>query len=303
MSSDFHPVAVWGMLPTPFTADLAEVDHRSLRSLIRHQHHRGVGGFIALGVIAEPESLSSAEQARILATVVEAAGEAPVIATAMSLHRDDRDQALRNYAATAGTTLSAVMIPVTSGDGAVLAGDVEHAALTSGLPVVLQDYPQATGVHVDIDTLVDVVCTHSHVIGVKSEAAPTFSRIHQLRHARPDLHLIAGGGGVGMIEDMLAGADAVACQTTAVDPVCEAARLGLTGQSAAGRKALASSTALINFEVQAGSSIAIRKEHWRRMGVIDAAQIRGRRMPYSPLMSAISDSFGLVDHHSIGERR
>lgn len=297
MSSSIHRATVWGMLPTPFTSDLTGVDHDSLRSVIRYQRQHGVDGFIALGVIAEPEWLTKREQAEILATVLDAAGESPVVATAMGLHRNERDQLLRNYTAAAGSALAAVMIPVTSGDGTVLGGDIEHAAAVSRLPVLLQDYPQPTGVHIGIKSLIDVVRSHSKLIGVKSEAAPTFSRIHQLRAGRSDLHLIAGCGGIGMIEDMMAGADAVACQTTAVKPVCDAARLGLSGEIDSGREVLAPYAALINFEVQAQSSIAIRKEHWRRIGVIAHAGVRGDRMPYSPLMSEISVSFGIVDHH------
>lgn len=301
MSSSIRGVTVWGMLPTPFTSDLTGVDHRSLRSVIHYQRQRGVTGFIALGVVAEPDQLSTDEQAEILGTVLDAAGESPVVATAMSLRRDERDRLLRNYNVAAGSALAAVMLPVTSSDGVVLGGDIEHAAAVCGLPVLLQDYPQPTGVHIGIDELVEVVTAHPQVVGVKSEAAPTFSRIRRLKDARPDLHVIAGCGGIGMIEDMLAGADAVACQTTAVQSVCDAARLGLEGETLSGRTVLASSAALINFEVQAQSSIAIRKEHWRRLGVIDHAAVRGDRTPYSPLMSELSDTFGLVDHHTTGD--
>lgn len=295
MSPNIHGVTVWGMVPTPFTADLTGVDHGSLSAVVHHQKQRGVNGFIVLGVIAEPDQLTAGEQAEILATVIDAAGESPVVLTAMPLHRDERNRLLRDHAAAAGRAPAAVMIPVTSGDGAVLGDDVEDAADASGLPVLLQDYPQPTGVHIDIEVLADVVVAHPRIIGVKSEAAPTFTRIRRLKQIRPDLHVIAGCGGIGMVEDILAGADAVACQTTAVASVCDATKLSLAGRIADGRRALASSTALVNFEVQAHSSIAIRKEHWRRLGVIAHSGVRGDRMAYTPLMSDLSDSFGLLD--------
>jgi len=285
----------WGMLATPFTADLAAVDHGSLRALVEYLRGQGVDGLIVLGVIGEPDMLSMREKRRVLHTVIEAAGPCPVIATAMPLSRPVRELDLTLFGTDLRHELSAVMIPVTSSDPEKLRDDVDHAARVSGLPIVIQDYPLSTGIHIALSDLLNVVTGDSRIVAVKAEAPPSFQRISELRATSADLHLIAGGGGVGIIEDLAAGADAIACQATPVATLLRAAASAREGRIDAARAELGVVAALVNYEVQQQSSIAIRKEHWRRLGVISHAGVRGKRMNYSFQMSLITESFGLME--------
>lgn len=285
----------WGMLATPFTADLAAVDYGSLRALVEYLRGRGVDGLIALGVIGEPDMLSVCEKRRVLHTVIEAAGPCPVIATAMPLLRSVREPDLTLFGADFRHELSGAMIPVTSSDPERLRDDVDHAARVSRLPIVIQDYPLSTGIHIALSDLLNVVTGDPRIVAVKAEAPPSFQRISELRAAAADLHLIAGGGGVGIIEDLVAGADAIACQATPVGALVRAAADARDGRIDAARAKLGVVAALVNYEVQQQSSIAIRKEHWRRLGVISHAGVRGTRMRYSSQMSLITESFGLVE--------
>ena len=287
----------WGMLATPFTADLAAVDHGSLHALVEYLRGQGVDGLIVLGVIGEPDMLSMCEKRRVLHTVIEAAGPCPVIATAMPLSRPVRELDLTLFGADFRHELSAVMIPVTSSDPEKLRDDVDHAARVSGLPIVIQDYPLSTGIHIALSDLLNVVTGDARIVAVKAEAPPSFQRISELRAASADLHLIAGGGGVGIIEDLAAGADAIACQATPVATLLRAAASAREGRIDAARAELGAVAALVNYEVQQLSSIAIRKEHWRRLGVIAHAGVRGRRMSYSSQMSTITESFGLMEQN------
>lgn len=284
----------WGMLPTPFTADLAHIDHGSLRSLVKALRGQGVEGFVALGVIGEPETLSPGEKQQVMDTVITAAGGCPVVATSIGVARSPREQDMSMFGSL-GTALSAVMMPVSSPDPATLRHDVDRAATISGLPIMLQDYPQSTGIHIELTDLVDVVAHDSRIIAVKEEAPPTFHRIAALRSARCDLHLVSGSGGVGIVEDIVGGADAIACQATPANELCKAAEQARAGKVADARETLGRVAALINYEVQARSSIAIRKAHWHRMGIIANPGVRGDRLIYSSQMSAISDSFGIPE--------
>jgi 4-hydroxy-tetrahydrodipicolinate synthase len=71
------------------------------------------------------------------------------------------------------------------------------------------------------------------------------------------------------------------------------------GNAAGARTAMAGIAPLINFEVQAKTSIAIRKEHWRRQGIIASATVRPPAYPYAPFLDRCSTAYGFVatDQH------
>jgi 4-hydroxy-tetrahydrodipicolinate synthase len=76
-------VAAWAMAPTPFTSAGTDVDAESLARFARHVTAQGCTGLIALGVIAEPATLSRQERLTCLATIADAAPSSPVVATVM----------------------------------------------------------------------------------------------------------------------------------------------------------------------------------------------------------------------------
>ena len=89
--------------------DAGAVDHAALHALVRHLAQQGVAGFVACGSTGEAAMLDAAEQDRVLATVLAAAGDKPVLmglsgvrpqavaqraAQFVALHRLLRDQRL-----------------------------------------------------------------------------------------------------------------------------------------------------------------------------------------------------------------
>src|SRR5580698_4174304 len=69
---------VWIPVVTPFTD--GAVDHAALRALVARYARAGVAGLVALGTTGEPAALDEAEQESVLATILSAAGDMPVIA-------------------------------------------------------------------------------------------------------------------------------------------------------------------------------------------------------------------------------
>lgn len=72
---------VWGFPITPFDKDL-KIDHRALDSIVDFQVHRQIPVIVALGAIAEIDSLTGTEWREALKTIVHAVdSRCPVIAT------------------------------------------------------------------------------------------------------------------------------------------------------------------------------------------------------------------------------
>lgn len=286
--------SAWGMVLTPFTPDGTDIDHASLVRLVRTLLTEGMTGVIALGVIAEPDTLSLDEKRSVLDTVTSAAGEAPVLATVMSSDPARRAAELATVAEL-GDRIAGLMVPVTSDEAPTLRDDLETAHARTGLPLVIQDYPAPTGIRIDAEALVEALAGLRFVQGVKCEAAPTFARIRLLRERYPELSLISGLGGLSLVDDLAVGADGLACGITRPHHLARALQRWHQRDPRGARALVAEIAQLISLEVQAGTSIGIRKEHWRRRGVIDSARVRRGQQPYPGYLSEISDSWGYPD--------
>ncbi|MBM7520046.1 dihydrodipicolinate synthase family protein [Nocardioides nitrophenolicus] len=280
---------VWGMVLTPFTPELS-VDHASLAAHVRSLLEQGVHGVVALAVIAEPGALTRDERAAVLDTVLDSARGRPVVATVMALDDERHRDELRTLIRPRADRLAAVMLPIHSPDPALVAQRLQAAHDECGLPVWVQDYPGPTGVSIAYDDLVDALRAAPAVVAVKCEAPPTFRRIHGLARALPHLQLLSGLGGANLVEDLVAGASAVACGISRPSDLVAATRAWTSGGMPAALPEVARFSARVGVETQPGTSIAIRKEHWRRAGTIACAAVRAPQLPYPGFLSGLSDA-------------
>ena len=266
-------VQTWGMLPTPFTSDGADVDHASLAGLGHHLVNEGCEGLVCLGMIAEPSTLNVQEQVAIIDTLTTSSLDVPIVASLMTT---DERAALRTAATLVsefGDVVTGLMVPVHSSDALALRAHLQRLHQTTGTDLLVQDLPRATGVTIEVDDLAQALDGLGFVVGVKCESPPTFHRIRRLA-ANADYSLISGLGGAGLIDDLLAGADAVAIGSTATAAIASAFAAWRLGHRESARDLIAAVSPLLHFETQPGQSTSIRKEHWRRRGLIASATVR-----------------------------
>ena len=79
----------------------------------------------------------------------------------------------RAAVAAAEAPLAALMLQINATSAAAVAGNVRAVHDQSGLPVVLQDYPVATGIRVPAETIADVLDRTDCISAVKCESPPT----------------------------------------------------------------------------------------------------------------------------------
>jgi 4-hydroxy-tetrahydrodipicolinate synthase len=172
----------------PFTADL-EIDEAAYRQHLRWLADApGVTGIVANGHAAEVSSLDRQERQRALAIAVdEVAGKVPVIAgvycdgtrEAVALGRDAR---------VAGAAGLLVFPPTLFMWGAQVKPDMvlrHFQALADGvdLPLVVFEYPPASGIGYSPDTLAEL-CKIPSVVGVKDWSNDIVSYERNLRALR-----------------------------------------------------------------------------------------------------------------------
>ncbi|CAG4921865.1 4-hydroxy-tetrahydrodipicolinate synthase [Paraburkholderia saeva] len=178
---------IWIPLITPF-ADGA-VDHAALRALVGGYVTADVAGFVALGTTGEPAALDETEQAAVLATILAAAGDVPVIAGVSGNHAATlRERVVQlNDAPVAGMLISAPYYIRPS-----QAGLIDHFASLADIsrkPVVIYDIPARTGVQIELETLL-TLAAHPRIEAVKDCAGSLDTTLALILDGR--LRVLAG---------------------------------------------------------------------------------------------------------------
>jgi 4-hydroxy-tetrahydrodipicolinate synthase len=279
---------VWGVLATPFRGPGLAVDHDSLRAEVAAYRQVGAAGVVTLGVFGEAASLSSSEQAEVVATVAAASGGLPVVAGLSARATAPAAEQARLLRDAAGGSLAAVMAQVPSADPDTLRRHLDTLRDECGVPVVVQDYPLVSGVTVRPGVLAAVVARCPYVAAIKCEAPPTAVAISVLAAALP-VPLFGGLGGVGLIDELAAGAAGAMTGFSYPEGLVAAVRAHAGRGFAAAREAFAPWLPIANFENQPGIGLAIRKETLRRRGLLADAAVRPPAPAFPAGLSTLLD--------------
>jgi 4-hydroxy-tetrahydrodipicolinate synthase len=260
------------ILATPFHDD-ESLDLPSLTRLIEFCGSLGVTGVTLLGVLGESNRLTDSERSTLIRTAVAAAaGKVPVI-VGCSHTGTSATAALAEGAMSLGA--SAVMIapsrqPVPN-DAAVY--DYYARIAEHGFPIVLQDHPASTEVHMRADLILRIATEIDGIVCIKAEAVPSPSKIATLKAGlKRDIPILTGLGGLYGFFDLERGSEGF--NTGFAFPevllaIVESARSGdLDRTYALYRRYLP----LMVFEQQPG--LAVRKEILRLRGLISSGRVR-----------------------------
>lgn len=281
---------LWGVVATPFSGPDLAVDGDSLRREIELYAGVPADGLVVLGVFGEAASLDSAEQAEVIATVAGFGTGLPLVAgvsgrsTAVAV-----EQASTAVRAGAGQ-VAAVMVQANTGAAEQLARHLTAVHEAVGTGIVLQDYPVASGVRISPEAVLRVLELCPFVAAVKSEAPPTAAAIGQLT-AATDVPVFGGLGGVGLLDELAAGAAGAMTGFSHPEGLRAALDAWTSGGPAAARQAFAPWLPLVNFEAQPGIGLALRKEILRRRGILADAAVR----PPAPAVPEVL--LRLIDDH------
>jgi 4-hydroxy-tetrahydrodipicolinate synthase len=155
---------IWIPLVTPFSN--GRVDHNALRRLVKSYIEAKVAGFVALGTTGEPSSLDHAEQARVLATILDEAKTLPVVAGLAGNNAAElRERVLRlNELPIAGLLVPAPYYVRPSQAG--LTSHFTTLADISTIPLIVYDIPYRTGVRLELATLL-TLAGHPNIHAIK----------------------------------------------------------------------------------------------------------------------------------------
>lgn len=274
---------VWGILATPFTAT-GHVDHTSMAQQVAMYRDVGAAGVVALGVFGEAAKLDATEKGAVVETVTQAAGDLPVVVGLASRATAPAIEEAHLVATAAAAPLAGMLVQVHDGDPEVVAEHFSAISAATATGIVVQDYPLVSGVRMSADALVTATLACDCAVAVKAEAPPTPPAVAALS-ARTGLPVFGGLGGVGLLDELAAGASGAMTGFSYPEGLVATVNAWFDEGFEAARAIWERWLPLANFEAQAGIALALRKEILHRRGVLGTARIRmpGRELPKSLL--------------------
>jgi 4-hydroxy-tetrahydrodipicolinate synthase len=265
---------------TPFT-DQGALDLKSLERLIGFYVEAGVHGITVLGMMGEAPKLTPEESRLVIQrTLQQVAGELPIVVGVSS-------PGLANVAALTGDAMSlgaaAVMVAPPSGlvNDEQIEGYMHQLCSTIGdeVPIVLQDFPQATGVHLSVPVISRLIDDLPQIKVLKHEDCPGLGKITRVRQSakrdgRRRISILVGNGGLFYPLELARGADGAMTGFAFPELLVEVYQRFTAGRDEDAFDLFDAYLPLIRYEQQPGVGLAIRKEILHRRGILASPALR-----------------------------
>ncbi|MBM3643822.1 MAG: dihydrodipicolinate synthase family protein [Alphaproteobacteria bacterium] len=286
---------VYIIAATPFT-DEGALDLRSVDTLTDFYLRCGVDGFTLLGMMGEAHKLSPKESLQVVQRVIARARDKQVI-VGVSAPGLEAVRRLAHEVMIAGA--AGVMLAPTPGlkgdDGLHTYFAQAFQALGPDIPVVFQDYPQSTGVHMAPSVFDRLVREFPQLVMLKHEDCPGLGKLSRVREdekkpGRRRVSILVGNGGLYLPQEMRRGADGAMTGFAWPEMLVEVVRLSRAGKLDQAEDVFDLYLPLVRHEQQPGMGLALRKEVLFRRGAIASPRQRAPGSSLSPADRAELDS-------------
>jgi len=281
-----HSKGVFVIAATPFLPD-GEIDNNSLNGMVDFYFEKGADGLTILGMMGEAPKLTQSEALSITKQILKRAGEKPVVVgvSAPGL-------------AAIGELSKAVMEQGAAGVMVAPPGNLRtneqiiayYANVVNSVgedvPIVLQDFPLVTGVHISSPTLGTIFENHPSIVMLKHEDWPGLQKITDLRTAeekgRRRVSILCGNAGLFLPEEMARGADGAMTGFAYPEMMVDVCTLSNEGSHDKARDLFDAYLPLMRYEQQPALGLAVRKYVLAKRGVIAHSSQRKPGADLSP---------------------
>jgi len=279
---------VYIICATPFFPD-GRIDFSSLDRLIDFYLEKGVNGLTVLGMMGEADKLTPEERRAVFDRVMKRiGGRVPVVAGVS-------DAGLANLAGLTAHVMDAgaagVMVAPSRGpareDRVTAYYHQVCEAIGPQVPVVFQDFPQATGIPVSPRAILELTRERPQIVMLKHEESPGLAKISAVRAAEasgtaPRMSILCGNGGIFLPQELGRGADGAMTGFAFPEALVETVRLHAAGDADAAEDLYDCYLPILRHEQQLGLGLALRKHILMRRGAIADACLRAPGPKLSP---------------------
>lgn len=271
---------------TPFTDTMA-VDTASIDSMVDFYYDKGADGLTILGMMGEAPKLTQSEALDISRQTLKRSGDKPVVVgvSAPGLAAiEELTKAVMDMGA-AGVMVAPPGSLKTDDQIFTYYQNVVDA-IGSDVPVVLQDFPLVTGIHISSSLLGRIVEAMPSIVMLKHEDWPGLAKISDIRNAeakgRRRLSVLCGNGGMFLTEEMERGADGAMTGFAFPEMMVDVVRLVANGEMERAQDLFDVYLPLARYEQQPGLGLAVRKHTLAKRGAIASATQRRPGTPLAP---------------------
>ncbi len=271
---------VYIIAATPFT-DNGELDLDSAERMTDFYLECGVTGMTILGVMGEAPKLSAQESSDFATRVMKRVnGRVPVIVGVSSAGN-------RNLGGFTKKVMdmgaAGVMVAPIAGlkNEEQIEGYYDAVVREIGdTPIVLQDYPQLTNVHMSVSLINRLFARHDSIKVLKHEDVPGLRKVTKVRKADTDgsrkrrISILVGNSAIHLPQEMRRGADGANTGFAYPEMLVEVVDLFLKGKPEEAEDLYDIYLPIVRHEQQPALGLAVRKEVLRRRGVIKSAHLR-----------------------------
>jgi 4-hydroxy-tetrahydrodipicolinate synthase len=281
---------------TPFT-DTGAIDTASIDSMVDFYFDKGADGLTILGMMGEAPKLTlteSVEVARL--TLARAEGRPVVVGASAPGLAAIGELTTRVMDLGAAGVMVAPPASLKTDDQIVTYYRNVIETIGTDVPLVLQDFPLTTGVHISPRTLTQIFDANPSIVMLKHEDWPGLQKITDLRKAEAEGHrhvsILCGNGGVFLPEEMRRGADGAMTGFGYPEMMVDVCRLSATDHVDAAQDVFDCYLPLARYEQQPGAGLAVRKYVLAKRGAIASAAQRKPGASLSP--AAIAEVENLI---------
>jgi len=270
---------VYIIAATPFTDD-GGLDLQSVDTLTDFCLRCGVDGFTLLGMMGEAHKLTAEESIAVVKRVIGRTGDRQVI-VGVSHAGLENVRRLAHEVMVAGA--AGVMVAPPAGlkgdDGIYTYYAQVFAALGPDIPVVYQDYPQATGVYLPPTVFERLVGDFKQLVMLKHEDAPGLAKLTRVREGekkpgRRRVSILVGNGGLYLPQELRRGADGAMTGFAWPEMLVQVCALFAAGKAEEAEDLFDIYLPLVRHEVQPAIGLALRKEVLFKRGAIKSPRQR-----------------------------
>src|SRR6266404_9214922 len=270
---------VYIIAATPFTDDGA-LDLQSLDTLTDFYLRCRVHGFTLLGMMGEAHKLGAEESLTVVNRVIGRAQGRQVI-VGVSHAGLENVRRLSHEAMIAGA--AGVMVappPGLKGDDGVYNYFAQvFKELGPDIPVVYQDYPQSTGVHLAPSVFERMVDDFKQLVMLKHEDCPGLAKLTRVREGekkagRRRVSILVGNGGLYLPQELRLGADGAMTGFAWPEMLVQVYELFAAGKAEEAEDLFDIYLPLVRHEVQPAIGLALRKEVLFKRGAIKSPKQR-----------------------------
>ncbi len=271
---------VFAIAATPFLSD-GTLDLVGTSQLVDFYLGCGVDGITILGVMGEATKMTEAEATQFVERVMRCVdGRVPVV---VGVTHSALTVVKSLVHASMDLGAAGVMLQPMSGlkgDGAIYNYfELVSETIGADVPVVYQDYPQASGVHLSPAVWNRMVDAFPQLVMLKHEDWPGLAKLTRIREderkdGRRRVSILVGNNGLFLPQELRRGADGAMTGFAFPDVLVEVCKRFFAGQEDAAEDLFDRYVPLNRHEQQPGFGLAVRKEILHRRGALRTATAR-----------------------------